>query len=184
MSIKFFIRKFNCFFFKNIGVLTKEKQLNLKIRVNFFLKCPLWSIAANMEKVTRSWQELCGWNRLSQTLILPIWVVTLPCFLAKIAQILQKVIVLFPERGEEIRPWFWNIWIVQRLNFFRTNAFFSIWAIFSGKREVKVGPKMLIFGPTLFHKNFSKTFFKQTFCLLGYLLHLVKISANLDYLGE
>ena len=165
-------------------MLTKEKQLNLKIRVKFFLKCPLWSIAANMEKVTRSWQELCGWNRLSQTLILPIWVVTPPYFLAKRAQILQKVIVFFPEREEEIRPWFWNIWIVQRLNFFRTNAFFSIWAIISGKREVKVGPKMLIFGPTLFYKNFSKKFFKQTFCLLGYLLPLVKISANLDYLGE
>ena len=33
------------------------------------------------------------------------------------AQILQKVIVFFPKRGEEIKPWVWNIWIAQWLKF-------------------------------------------------------------------
>ena len=53
-----------------------------------------------------SWKELCRWNRFCQTLILPLWFVTPPCFLAKIAQISQKV--------------FRHIWIAQRLKIFHT----------------------------------------------------------------
>ena len=79
---------------------------------------------------------------------------SLPCFLSKIAEILQKVIVLFRERGEEIEPWVWHIWIAQWVKLFPNTAYF-LW--FFG---VKVGLKVQILGPLVFHRssNPSKTF--------------------------
>ena len=79
--------------------------------------------------------------------------------------------VFFPEKGEEIKTSFWHIWIAQWLKFFRTAAyffFFSILAIFRRKREVKVRPKVLTLGPSLFHKysNPSKKF--SVFLLKNY----------------
>ena len=62
-------------------------------------------------------------TKFCQILILTLWFVTLSCFLAKIAQILQTIIVFFLERGEEIEPWFWHIWIAQWLKFFPTTAY-------------------------------------------------------------
>ena len=48
---------------------------------------------------------------------------------------------------------------------------FSISAIISGKRVVKVGPKVQTFGPSLFHENSNPpSFFKRCFCLLEYYL--------------
>ena len=100
-------------------------------------------------------QEPCGWNSICQILILPLWLVTPPCFLVKLPQILQKVIVFFPEGGGEIKTLFWHIWIAQWLKFFRTTTyFFSILTIFKreSQRGLKVGPKVLTLGPSLFHK--------------------------------
>ena len=56
-------------------------------------------------------------------------------------------------------------------------------AIFRGKWGVKIGPKVLVLGPSLFHKcsNPSKMF--QTVFLLDTLLPLVRILAILDHIG-
>ena len=101
-------------------------------------------------------QEPCGWNSICQILILLLWLVTPACFLVKLPQILQKVIVFFPERGGEIKTLFWHIWTAQWLKFFRTTTyFFSILTIFKreSQRGLKVGPKVLTLGPSIFHKN-------------------------------
>ena len=81
-------------------------------------------------------QESCWWNRVCQILILILWIVTPPCFLAKIAQILQNVIAFFPERGEEIKLWFWNIWIALCWSF---SAVLVILFHFDHLQEEKVG---------------------------------------------
>ena len=94
------------------------------------------------------------------------WLKTLPSFLVKIFQILWKVMVFFPERGEEIKTSFWHSWIAQWLKFFLTTAyFFSILAILK-KRGVKFEPKVLILGPSLFHK-YSNTLkrFSNSVCV-------------------
>ena len=90
------------------------------------------------------------------------------CFLVKISQILQKVIVFFLEKEDEIKTSFWHIWIAQWLKFFRTTAdFFSILAIFRRKRRVDVGSKVLLWVRPLSINNWTlKKFFKQYFCLL------------------
>ena len=107
-----------------------------------------------------------GWNRICQILILTLWLVTATCFLAKIVQILKKVIVFFLERGEEVKPWFKHIWIAQWLKFFRRYCLlFPISTIFRWNREVKVGPEVLLpLGPYLFEKN-SKLEIFHCFCL-------------------
>ena len=87
-------------------------------------------------------QEPCGWNSICQILILPLWLVTPPCFLVKLPQILQKVIVFFPEGGGEIKTLFWHIWIAQWLKFFHTTTyfFFRFWP--SSRGKVKEGSKL------------------------------------------
>ena len=107
---------------------------------------------------------------------------TSPSFLAKIAQILQKVIAFFPKRGEEIEPWFSHIWIAQWLKFFRTPTYFFISAIISWKREVKNGQKELTLGPSFLHKNSNLLTTFQTMFLFERVLPLVRISAILDYI--
>ena len=166
----------------------QENQPNLKIRVKIFLKCSLWYIAAKLENIwTKIFlqevhQESCGWNIICQILILPIWLVTPPCFLVKLSQILQKVIVFFPERREEIKISFWHIWIAQWLKFFRSTAYFFILTIIRRKRGVKLGRKVLTLSPFLFHKysNPSKKF--QTVFLFARVLPLLRISAILDHI--
>ena len=87
-------------------------------------------------------QESCGWNSICQILILPLWLLTSPCFLGKISQILQKVIIFFPERGEELKTSFWYIWIAQWLKLLRTAAyFFRFWLSFGGKEGSKMEQK-------------------------------------------
>ena len=113
-------------------------------------------------------QEPCGWNSICQNLILPLWLVTPPCFMVKLPQILQKVIVFFPERGGEIKTSFWHIWIAQWLKFFHTTTyFFSILTIFKreSERGLKAGPKVLTLGPSLFHK-YSKLDYTTTNAIL------------------
>ena len=100
-------------------------------------------------------QEPCRWNSICQILILLLWIVPPPCFLVKLPQILQKVIVFFPETRWEIKTLFWHIWIAQGLKFFcSTTYFFSVLTIFKreSQRGLKVGPKVLTLGPSLFHK--------------------------------
>ena len=60
--------------------------------------------------------------------------------------------------------------------------FLSILAIFRAKRAVKVGPKMLSFGPSLFHKNSNSSKNFQTNFLFARVLSLMRISAILDYI--
>ena len=100
--------------------------------IHFFQKCrrgtkicsQTWiSYLTYSLKTGKCWNQIdqeSDWNRiliLILILILTLWLVTPPCFLPKISQIVQKVIVFFPERWEEIEPWFWHIWIAQWMKF-------------------------------------------------------------------
>ena len=117
-----------------------------------------------------------------QILILTLWFLILTCFLAKIAQILQKVIMPFLERGQEIEPWFWHIWIAQWLKFFRTTAYIFRFRLSSGgKRAVKVGPKVQTLDSYLFYESFN--FFSNN-VFFTRVLPLVRISAILDHIWE
>ena len=73
---------------------------------------------------------------------------------------MQKVIVFFPERGEEIKTSFWHIWITLWLKFFPTTAHFFYFGHLQRKRGVKVGPKVVTLDLCLFYEysNPSKTF--------------------------
>ena len=84
---------------------------------------------------TGSWPGIVWMIHLCQIFIPTLWLVTPPCFLAEIAQILQKVIVFFQERGEEIKPWFWHIWIAEWLTFFRTIDYFRDFDHLQGETE-------------------------------------------------
>ena len=123
-------------FLKVIGMVP-----NLKIWVKIFLKCPLWYVAAKLENIWNKIfsqevdQESSGWSSICQILILPLWFVTPPCLLVKLSQILQKVIVFFPERGEKIKTSFWHVWIAQWQKFFPTIAYFFRFWPFSGRKE-------------------------------------------------
>ena len=123
----------------------QENQPNLKIQVKRFLKYPLWSIAAKLENIwTKIFlqevdQESYGRRIFVKFWSSPYWLLTPPCFLVKISQILQKVIVFFPERGEEIKASLWHIWIAQWLKFFRTICyFFRFWPSSGGKEGSKL----------------------------------------------
>ena len=86
---------------------------------------------------------------------------------------------IFPESEDEKKTSFWHIWIAHWLKFFlHYGSFFSILAIFRRKRGVKVGPKVLTLGPSLFNKysNPSKKF--QVVYLFTGVLLLVRISRN------
>ena len=101
-------------------------------------------------------QEPCEWNSICQILILPLWLVTPPCFLIKLPQILQKVIVFFLERER------WNKdFILTYLDSSIAEVFPHYYLFFfdfvhlqegKSKRGLKVGPKVLTLGPSLFHK--------------------------------
>ena len=88
---------------------------------------------------------------------------TLLCFLAKIAETLQKVIVFSPERGKETEPWFWHI--PQLLIFFDFGHL-------QGETCGQSWTNSANFGSVSFSEKFEsfKFFFKQCFCLLEYYL--------------
>ena len=93
-SIKFCVRKSNLFFSK-IEPWYQKKHPNLKILESAGPKIFSQEV----------YQDLCRWNRICQIFILTLWFVTPPYFLPKITQeIEQKLIIFFPERGEEIEP--------------------------------------------------------------------------------
>ena len=88
------------------------------------------------------------------------------------AQILQKVIVFFPKRGEEIKPWVWNIWIAQWLKFspplvisfrFSPSTGKNGWSKLDQKRK----PWIRLF---FMETRILQPFFKQCCCLLEYYL--------------
>ena len=108
--------------------------------------------------------------KLWQILILTLWFVTLPCFLAKIAQILQKVIVFFLEREKKIEPWFWHIWIAQWLKFSpNTPYLFRFRPSSGGNGWLKLDQKWKLWVRLFFMKTrILQIFFKQCFCLLEY----------------
>ena len=62
------------------------------------------------------------------------------------------VIVFFPERGEEIEPWFWHIWIAQ-------------WRMFLRKNVVILATKSANFGSSSFPQKLEsfKTFSDNVF---------------------
>ena len=81
----------------------------------------------------------------------------------------------------EIKTSFWNIWIAQWLKFFCTTTyFFSILAILRRKRWLKVGPKVVTLGPSLFYKYQDPSRIFQTVFFFARVLTLVRISAILD----
>ena len=104
-----------------------------------------------------------------------------PLFPAKTVQTVQKVTVFSrKERGDRalILTYLDNP-IAELFPHYSQN--FLISAIFRGKREVKIGPKVQTLGPSLFYKNSnpSKTF--QSIFLFARALPLVGISAKLDH---
>ena len=122
-------------------------------------------------------------TKCCQILILTLWFLILSCFLAKIAQILLKEIMSFMERGQEVEPWFWHIWIAQWLKSFLTTAYIFRFRLSSGgKRVVKVGPKVQTLGLYLFYESLS--FFSNNDFFFARVLPLVRISAILDHIWE
>ena len=107
-------------------------------------------------------------TKFCQILILTLWFVTLPCFLAKIVQILQKIVVVFPERWDEIEPWFWHISIAQRPRLFpATTYLFWISVIFRGNGWSKLDQKCKLWFRLFFMKTrILQFFFKQCFYFL------------------
>ena len=124
----------------------------------------------------------CKLTKFCQILILTLLVLTPPYFLAKIVQILQKVIVFFLERGKEIEPWFWHIWTAQWLKFFPTTAYlFRFWPSLEGKGG-KSWAKSANFGSASFSWKLKSFKCFQTTFLFARALPLVRISAILDYI--
>ena len=121
-------------------------------------------------------------TKFCQILILTPWFLTLPCSLAKIAQILQKVIVFFLERGEETEPRFWHIWIAQWMKFFSTTAYIFRFRPFSGgnfwsklDQKYKLWVRLFFINPSIFF---------QTMLLFARVLSMVRISAILDHMWQ
>ena len=130
----------------------QENQPNLKIQVKRFLKYPLWSIAAKLENIwTKIFlqevdQESYGRRIFVKFWSSPYWLLTPPCFLVKISQILQKVIVFLPKRGEKIKTSFWHIWIAQWLKFFCATAYFFDFDHLQEEKRVESWTKSANFG--------------------------------------
>ena len=102
-------------------------------------------------------------------LILTLWFLILPCFLAKIAQILQNWSCFFLERGEEIEPWFWHIWIAQWL---KVSPLLLIFFDFGHLQVETCGQnwtKSANFGSVSF-SLILQFLFKKCFCLREYYL--------------
>ena len=81
-----------------------DKQPNLKIQLKFF-----WNVLCIATKLVNvGTNMILQIFKICQILVLILWFLTLPCFLAKMMFFFfNKKIVVFLERGEEIEPWFW-----------------------------------------------------------------------------
>ena len=76
---------------------------------------------------------------------------------------------IFPRKGREDKDFILTYLDSSMVEVFPLYcfSFFSILTIFSRKRGVKIGPKKLTLGPSLFHKYSNlQNIFKQCFCLL------------------
>ena len=109
------------------------------------------------------------------------WFVSLPCFRAKITQILRKV---FPERWDEIETWFSLIWIAQRLIFFHRYclSFFNF-----GHLHKETGGQSWTKSANFRSASFSWKlnsfkFFFQTMFLFARVLPQARMSAILDHI--
>ena len=110
---------------------------------------------------------------------------TLLCFLPKLAQILQKVIVFFPERGDEIEPWFWNICITQWLKFFLATVYLFRFRSSSVKNGwSKLDEKWKLWVHLFFMETQILQSFTQTMFLFATVLPLVRVSAILDHIWK
>ena len=118
-------------------------------------------------------QELCGWNSISQFLILLLWLVTPACYLVKIFHILKSNHI-FPGKGREDKDF-----ILTYLNSSMAEVFAALLLIFRfwPSSRGKEGSKSLFYK----YLNSSKNF--QTLFLFASVLPLVKILAILDHIG-
>ena len=71
---------------------------------------------------TESWQELCGWNRVCQTLILALWLVNPFVFPDKNSPNIANRI--FPGKGRGDKALILTNLDSQRLRFFHTSVYF------------------------------------------------------------
>ena len=154
----------------------QENQQNLSIRVKIFLKCPLRSEPTFFYRIVWTKQFLSNFDSTPLTCDHAL-------FPVKISQILQNVIVFFPEKVDEINTSFLHIWIAKWMKFCRTTAHFLDFGYLQEEKRVVVGPKVLTLGPSLLHKqsNPSKVF--QAVFLTARVLPLLRISALLDNTG-
>ena len=145
------------FFFKNVGMIPR-KAAKLENPVKFFLKWTLWYIASkpgkcwNQNLLTNLQNFVKLWKKSNNSLNI------------------AKSNCTFPGKGRGDRDL-----ILTYLDSPMAEDFphyclsFLNLAIFRGKRVVKVGLKVQILGPSLFHENSNPSiFFKQCFCLLDY----------------
>ena len=123
-----------------------------------------------LQEVNRNRVDKIGF---CQNLILPLWVVTSPCFPVKTGH--------REEKGEKIKPWFWYISIAQQLKFFRSSSYFSRFRLSSGQSQrSKLDEKCLVLvRPFSIKTQILRKCFKQTFSF-AWVLPLVRISAILD----
>ena len=92
------------------------------------------------------------------------------------AQKVQKVILFFIGRGEEIRPCRWHIWIPWWLNLiWLLTYFFRFLVIFRGKNGVNVRPNVQTLGVSRFCKNLNFSKILETLFVSPWILPLVKI---------
>ena len=93
--------------------------------------------------------------------------VTSLCFLPKIAQIVQKVIVLVPKKAEKIGPWFWHLLIAQWLKLFLSYTFFQFQPSSGDSESSKLDQKYKFWiHPVLIKRKIFQRFLKHCFCLL------------------
>ena len=108
----------------------------------------------------------------------------LPCFLAKMSQIFQKVIVFFLKRGEEIEPWFWHIWITHWQRFFPITAYLLWFQSSSGRKGwSKLDQKCKLWSVYFSWKLESFIFFQNN-VFVARILPLLRILTILDHIGE
>ena len=136
-----------------------------------FQKCPLWSIVTKLENIwitfffTGSWPEIVWLKQHYSNFDSTSLTCDPALFPGKNISNIAKGNRIFPGKGRG------DIILTHYC------LFISIWAIFRRERGVKVGPKVLTLGSSLFHKysNPSENF--QTAFLFARELPLVRISA-------
>ena len=153
-----------------------RKAAKLENPVRIFLKCPLQSIAAKLENVgTKMFLQI--YKILTNFDYNPL-ICHPTLFPGKNSPNIAKSDRIFPGKRKEDRAL-----ILTYLNnpmdevFSSCSLSFSISAIFSGKRVIKVGPKVKTLGSSLFHENSNPSNFFKRMLLFARVLPLVRILA-------